>query len=262
MKLACQELLTPGASLQEKADNLAKWGFEGMELWGDNLKPRIAEIRQALGGAVKLSSICAGYRHAPLNADKEERDQALADTKELLSIAGDLGGAGLIVVPIFGSPQVPDLSPVKSAVELETDLLCAYLDEAGAHAEKVGAKIFLEPLNRYETHFLNRVEQGVELCKRVGNPAVQVMADFFHMNIEEPDIPAALRGAKGYLGHVHLADSHRTQPGLGHIDFKSGFAALKQIGYDGYMAFENYPFWGDPNVELKKSADFLKAQMP
>ncbi|NIM04963.1 MAG: TIM barrel protein [Armatimonadetes bacterium] len=261
MRFACQEVLTPGATLAEKAENLARWGYEGMELWGDNLKPRLDEIKKALSGPVKLSSICAGYRGCPLSADKNERDTALADTKELLSMGADLGGAGLIFVPIFGPPQLKDAGTSGDVISLEKDLLCELMDEAGAHAEKVGGTILLEPLNRYETHLLNRLEQAVEICKRVGNPRIKVMADFFHMNIEEPDIPTAIRAAGDHIAHVHLADSQRVQPGLGHTDFKSGFKALKEIGFDGYMALEVFPLQGDPNIELKKCADWMRTQM-
>jgi sugar phosphate isomerase/epimerase len=261
MKLACQEALTPGVDLQEKADNLARWGYDAMEVWGDNIKPRLAEFKKVFSGSFGLSTFCGGYRHHALNASKEERDICLADTKELLSIAADLGCGGLVFVPMWGDTQIPDLSPVADAYKLQKDLLCCFMDEAGAQAAKVGVNIYLEPLNRYEMHFMNRLEEAVAICEKVGNPRVMMMADFFHMNIEEPDIPAAIRAAGKWIGHVHLADSHRTQPGLGHTDFKAGFKALKDIGYKGYMALECYPFLGDANIELKKSADFLKKQM-
>lgn len=258
MKLACQEFLTPGQGLQEKADNLKQWGFDAMEVWGDNIKPRLAEFKKVFSGSFGLSTFCGGYRHHALNVSKEERETCLADTKELLSIAADLGCGGLVFVPMYGPTQVPDLSPVADANQLQKDLLCKFMEEAGAHAEKVGVNIYLEPLNRYETHFMNRLEEAVAICEKVGNPRVMMMADFFHMNIEEPDLNAAIRAAGKWLGHVHLADSHRTQPGLGHMDFKSGFQALKEIGFTGYMALENFPFWGDPKVEMPKCAQFLR----
>jgi sugar phosphate isomerase/epimerase len=102
----------------------------------------------------------------------------------------------------------------------------------------VGTLVLLEPLNRYEDHMLNRVEQAVELCEAVGRPSIKVMGDLFHMNIEEDDLGESIRQADGYIAHLHLADSNRLQPGAGHTDFAGAFAALRGIGLDGYMAME------------------------
>ena len=101
------------------------------------------------------------------------------------------------------------------------------LKELGEHAEREGTLVLLEPLNRYEDHMLNRVEQAVELCEAVGRPSVKVMGDLFHMNIEEDDLGEAIRRAGGHIAHVHLADSNRLQPGAGHTDFAGAFAALR-----------------------------------
>jgi len=260
MKLACQEEMIPGASLEEKADNLARWGYAGIEFWGAGLRERMAEIKRILRGPVRVSTICAGYRGCPLEADKRERDLALADARDLLSLGADLGGAGLIFVPIFGSPRLPDLSPLADAVSLEKGLLCKLLEELGDHAQKVGNDILLEPLNRYETHLLNRLEQAVEICRKVATPRLKIMADFFHMSIEEADIAASIRAAGDWIAHVHLADSNRLLPGKGHTDFAAGLKALKAIGYDKYLAME-CGLGGDPRVELKKSADWLRQWM-
>jgi len=261
MKLACQEGMTPWASLDQKPSNLEAYGYEGIEFWGGGLKERVAEINKATAkSTVKVSTVCAGFRGCPLDSSKAERELALADIKELLRVAADLGAVGLIMVPIFGPPRIPDLSPYKSAVELERELLLKLLDEMGAAAEKAGALLLVEPLNRYETHFINRLEQAVEICRKVGNPKVKIMADFFHMSIEEVDIPRAIKEAGEWIQHVHLADSTRKLPGYGHTDFRSGFAALKSVGFDKYMALEcGIP--GDARVELPKCADYLKSCM-
>nr|MDP9351948.1 sugar phosphate isomerase/epimerase [Chloroflexota bacterium] len=104
-------------------------------------------------------------------------------------------------------------------------------------AAAAGVPVFLEPLNRYEAHLVNRLEQGVAFAEQVG-PEIAIMADFFHMNIEEADIADSIRAAGGRIVYVHVADSNRLQPGRGHLDFRPGFAALKAIGYDGYLGIE------------------------
>lgn len=271
MKLACQEGMAPGNTLQEKLDNLAQFGYEGIEFWGSQFldtenggmrKELVAEVhRLTERHPVKPSTICAGYRGALLDADRRERERAVQDIETLLYAAGEIGAVGVIVVPIFGGPRICDLTPYASAMELETELLCKLLEPLSNAAEKAGSYILLEPLNRYETHYMNRLEQAVGICRRVGGSHLKLMADFFHMNIEERDIPEAIRGAKEYVAHVHLADSTRLLPGYGHTDFRSGFAALKEIGYTGYMALEcGIP--GDPREDLPKCAQYLRAQMP
>ncbi len=258
MKLAIQEHMGPGASKLEKFTNFKKMGFEGVELLGRGLADRKTEIKAALAETgLAASSICTGYDDKILSASKPERDAACAQARDLLKLAGDLKAGGLIFVPIFGPPRLPDLLPLKSAVELEKDLLVRLLQDLAKVAEDHGTTILLEPLNRYEAHLLNRLEQAVEVAKRVDSPAVKIMADFFHMNIEEADIARSLEAAGLWVQHIHLADNTRKQPGTGNTNFKSGFAALKKIGYDKYMALE-CGFIGEPEKAIKQSVSYLK----
>lgn len=259
MKLACQEGLVPGNSLPERLEKLAAWGYEGIEFWGGGIKERVAEIQSALRNSpVRASTICAGFRGCLMNADPTQRDLAMQDIRDLLYVAGDIGAMGLIVVPIFGGPRLPNLAPLATPEQLERELLLRLLEDLVQTAEKAGAHILLEPLNRYETHFLRRLDQAVAICDALSHPSLKLMADFFHMSIEEADIPAAIRAASKHLAHVHLADSNRLLPGQGHTDFKSGFAALREIGYTGYMALE-CGIAGEPAVELPRTAAYLKA---
>ncbi len=96
----------------------------------------------------------------------------------------------------------------------------------------------LEPINRYETHFYHRLDQARAVCDQIDSDRIKICADFFHMNIKEPDIAASIESSAGYIFHVQLGDSNRLLPGQGHIDFPSGFAALQRIGYDRYLALE------------------------
>lgn len=258
MKISAQEGMVPGKTLAEKLDNLEKYGYEGIEFGGGGLEARQDEIIKAVSQSkVKPSSICAGYRGCLLDPSKEQRDLAMFDMKKLLTVAGNIGAVGLIMVPIFGGPRIPDLLPYKSVRELQMELLVTLLKELGDYAKEAGSIVLVEPLNRYETHFINRLEQGVEVCKKVNSPNVKIMADFFHMSIEERSIPKSIEEAGEYIYHMHLADSTRLLPGYGHTDFKTAFDSLKKVGFDKYMAMEcGIP--GDSAVELPKSANYLK----
>lgn len=258
MKLAAQEGMIPGKSLKEKFANLEEYGFEGIEFWGKGIVEREKEIIQASSqSSVKVSTICAGYEGCLLSDKKEERERAIKDIETLLKVVSNIGAEGLIVVPIFGPPRLPDLSPWMEIKELERKILIEELKRIGEVAEKVNSLCLLEPLNRYETHFLNRLEEAVEICKEVSSRGVKIMADFFHMNIEEKKIDEAIKKAEGFIYHIHLADSTRLLPGYGHTDFKSGFSALKETGYDKYMALEcGIP--GKPEEDLPKCVKYLR----
>jgi sugar phosphate isomerase/epimerase len=173
-----------------------------------------------------------------LHPDPAERARGKEITRRRLYLAGALGAAGVLEVPQFGRrSELPDLSPLKTADELEHELLALQLRELAPAAVEAGVSLFLEPLNRYEAHVVNRVEQGAAYAEAAG-PGIATMADFFHMNIEEADIAASIRAAGRHVVYVHVADSNRQQPGRGHLDFRPGFAALKEIGYDGWLGIE------------------------
>ncbi len=108
-------------------------------------------------------------------------------------------------------------------------------------AGKTGVTLLLEPLNRYESDYLNRVEDGMELIKAIGMPNVRLLADTFHMNIEEQDMGASLRRADSMIGYVHLADSNRRVPGQGHTNLAAVARALQDCGYEGGIGLECLP---------------------
>jgi sugar phosphate isomerase/epimerase len=119
-------------------------------------------------------------------------------------------------------------------------------------------ELWLEPLNRYEDHMVNTLAQGAELCRGAGSPAVRLMADLFHMNIEEADMAASLTQAGALVAHVHLADSSRLEPGTGHTDFAAPFAALQAMGFAGWGAIEcrlSHP----PEVALAAALSTIRA---
>lgn len=261
MKLAVQDGMLPGRCLREKLDNAAAYGFSGVEVGGGALLNQFDEVAAAFDGhPVKLSTICSGYAGSLVDASRQERDRAAADIARLVQAGGQLGAVGLICVPCFGGRKLPDLSPWKTAESLELDLLVDLLGPLADAAHKANCLLLVEPLNRYETHLLNKLSDAVSVVKRVGRKGVAIMADLFHMNIEEDNVPDAIRAAGRLIRHVHLADSQRLQPGTGLTNFRAAFKALQQAGFKDYMALE-CGVRGNRAKALAACAKFLKQQM-
>ena len=261
VKLGVQESLLPGESLAEKVAAAEDLGFEGIELWGNAILDRAGEVKAALEGRrIKASTICAGYPGALVAADAEARKVCRAGIMARLRVAAELEMVGLIVVPVFNDRwDIPDLSPSRTSQELSEALLVAQLREMAPEVEKLGGPcILLEALNRYEARFLTKQEKAAELARQVNSPAVQVMCDLFHMNIEETDTPAALAKVGKLCKHVHLADNTRLEPGTGTINFKAAFAALRESGFDGYMVLE-CGLSGDATTALKNAVAYLRS---
>jgi sugar phosphate isomerase/epimerase len=155
------------------------------------------------------------------------------------------------------SRRLPPFTPLRSEAGDRAVLLDG-LGELGRHAEREGVRILLEPLNRYEDHMVNRLEQAVELAVATGLDAVGVVADSFHMNIEESHPPTALLAAAGRLAHVQVSDSNRLEPGAGHLNWQAFLGALADMGYEGDLALE-CRLSGPPEQVLPKAAATLRA---
>jgi D-psicose/D-tagatose/L-ribulose 3-epimerase len=114
--------------------------------------------------------------------------------------------------------------------------------ELGPVAQRHGVELALEPLNRFETYFLNTVDDAVRLCDEVNHPSVGVLVDTFHANIEEKNVADAYRKAARRLKHVHTCENDRGAPGSGHVEWNDVFAALREIGYDDWLVIESFGF--------------------
>lgn len=262
MKLACSTWMMPGDTFSEKIKKAASYGFEGVEirLFDNEAKPeRIQEILEALKehGVEPCSLIMPGetYRKPLLDRETLKAKEELA-VKALDAAA--LLGAPTLVCPEYGAQSPLPLfdHPIRPTPK-QRELLLEYLSFVADYAVEVGAKATIEPINRYETRFYYTLEDGAKIIDEVGKPGLYLLADFFHMNIEEVSIPDAIRKYGDKILHVHLGDSNRFLPGQGHTDFRSGFQALKEIGYDHFMAFE-CGIKGDPDIAFPRCVKFLR----
>ncbi len=261
MKLATQDKPFFPDRFAEKLQLVKSLGFAAFEVDGKVLVERFDEIKRAIKETgVPVCTACGGYRGWIGDFDEGRRRQAIADISEILKHLAEISGQGIIVPAAWGmfSKRLPPLVPPRSEEE-DRKVLLDSLGQINRVAQETGTYLYLEPLNRYEDHMLNKLSDAVSLIEEGKFSNVKVIADFFHMNIEEASIEKSLREAKDHLGHIHLADSHRYQPGDGHLDFVSGFKVLSEIGYDGYMAFECRVL-GKPEEEAyRNSVKYIQA---
>jgi len=239
MKIAIQEDMLPGPTLVDRFHQAADLGIQGIEFWSDTLPDQVNEIERLIGtGGVEAAAVNNGQRSRFLDPRPDERERALDELKEAMTLAGRIGANGVVFVPHFSAPLLPDLSPWMDAVALERSLLASQLVGLAEHAQIAGVKLWVEPVNRYETHLLNRLAEAASLVAPLAHPNLGIVADLFHMALEEVDIPAAILENSHLIGHVHLADSNRRLPGLGMTNFKQVFESLSKINYSGWLALE------------------------
>ena len=148
-------------------------------------------------------------------------------------------GCPTMIGPVYSSVGRADAVPEKEYKQ-QWKTVVGNLKQICKYAEKWNRQICLEPLNRFETDFINTCEQGLKMIKDVGSPALKLHLDTFHMNIEEKNQAAAIKKAGKWLGHFHACGSDRGTPGNDHIDWKPIAAALKAIKYNGDVVIESF----------------------
>ena len=266
MRIALQEDMLPGRTAAGRFQAARDLGVDGVEVWGHDLPARLDELLDAAAMAhMPVAAVNHGRFPSILDAGPAVREQGMEALRGSVRCACDLGAAGVVFVPHFGVASLPDLSPWMSAPELELELLNQHLRTLEDFAGAFDVTLFIEPVNRYETHFLNRLEQAALVARKRSHPHVKIAADLFHMALEERDMTAALRDHADVIGHVHLADHNRRLPGQGFTPFAELAAALRDSGYDGWAVYApDTPGANSRNaarcaVELPASLAFLRS---
>ncbi|GAA4462620.1 sugar phosphate isomerase/epimerase [Nibrella saemangeumensis] len=227
-------------------------GFDGVELFTasadaidpDHLK-RLSQQHTLSIGAVGTGAGKVIHGLTLTDPDPAVRAQAIAFIQDMISFGAQVGAPAII-----GSMQ----GNVVAGVEREQAInwLVEGLNTLGDYAERKGVPLIYEPLNRYETNLINRLDDGVALLKNLSTRNVKLLADLFHMNIEEASIPDSIRSAGAAIGHVHFADSNRRPIGGGHTAMEGIAEAMRDIGYTGYISAEAFP-WPDPDAAAEQT---------
>lgn len=257
--LAIRMEVLPGGSVLEKFANAARYGFDAVELPGRYLvdyKDKLLACRDRL--PLNISSISLGFRGSLLSPNPEVRAQCREDIKGLLSLCAELGATGLVMPPVLHQDQQVQLQANSNIRKVQDALLLEQLPELVNHAHKHGVLLLLEPVNKFETNYLNTINHALALCKKLQHPALAITADFFHMQIEELNPVSALRNADKWIKHIHIAENTRVEPGPGNMDFAPLFRVLYEIGYEGYIVTECRSLSGPADQTLPHSAQYIR----
>lgn len=234
---------------------LADFGYDGVEPFvGEPRKLDAQWVKNLVqGGGLGISGIGTGltsvkYGLSFTSSDPTIRKEAVERINEYIRLAGELETAVLI-----GSVK----GKYETSYEERWDFLKDCLTQCLVTAKDCGVCILLEPLNRYESNLINTLGEGVNLIEEIGSDQIKLLADTFHMNIEERSIYESLVDAKKWLAHVHFADSNRLAPGQGHLDFRKIVKTLRQINYDKWITAEILPK-PDQNKAAKLTIEQIK----
>jgi D-psicose/D-tagatose/L-ribulose 3-epimerase len=223
------------------APRVKKMGFDlfefGIESTTDLDYSRAAGVARENGLAV---SVCAamGPDRDLIHPDAAIQANGMAYVRHCVDAAHTLGAAN-VVGPLY-SAVGRTWQSTDDERKRDTDLLVKQLSELSRYAGDKGVTLCVEPLNRFETSFINLAQQAVDVVDRVGSPACGILLDTFHMNIEEKSIGAAIRAAGARLKHFHSCENDRGAPGSGHVPWDEVAGALRAVNYDGPVVIESF----------------------
>jgi D-psicose/D-tagatose/L-ribulose 3-epimerase len=216
-------------------------GFDGVEVITFKIPGYpAAEVRKAAeqnGLELTFTTAFTG-NFSFVSDDAAARRQAAVFMQDCIRLAADLGSK------LFCGPFYAPLGymPGRRRTPDEWKRVVEGLQEAGEFAARNGVTLGVEALNRYETYFLTTAAETLALCQEVNHPNVGVLFDLYHANIEEKNLPAAIRLLGQHVKNVHASENDRGIPGSGHIDWPGVIQALQDVGYEGFLVIESFGF--------------------
>jgi sugar phosphate isomerase/epimerase len=243
--IAMTQWIVGDEDIETSCRRLQKYGYDGIEFAAEPHKLDAEECVALMRKyGLDCRSLCGIFDESrDLTDSGDVGRNAVAYLKDNVDFAVKVGAKIIIVVP---SPVGRTAQPAGKTLEELRDNAVKNIREAAGYAQGHGVKLAIEAINRYETYFMNTLEKAYSFVKEIDHPAVGIMADLFHMSLEESSFTQSLLMIQDKLLHVHIADNTREPAGLGHTDFKEVLLTLKKIGYGGSLTMEFMYRLADP----------------
>ena len=237
---------------------IKKWGFDGAEIFLSPQEPAdLPAVKRILDDLHLERTTCSVVPKEanPISPDPEVRARGTEFLVRCVERTAELG-ARLICGPLYAGLGV--LTGTRRTQE-EWGWAAESLRVAARRGMALGVTLCIEPLNRFETYFLNTQNDAARLVRFIGEPNVQIHFDTFHANIEELQPRETILAIAKHLGHVHISENDRGIPGTGHNDWLGILSALKEINYDGWMTIESF---AQPEPDLAAAAAIWRDLAP
>jgi len=242
MKYAINTLLWTAGFDHSHLDLLPRfreWGFDGAEIARFEFDTfPAADVRRALERAGLEAVFCSALTGTAslVSDDASVRMATSALLRRGIATAAEIG-ADTFVGPFCSAVG---LLPGRRRTDDEWKRAVESLQALGPALDEYQVNLAIEPLNRFETYFLNTASDAARLCDQVGHPRVGILFDTFHANIEEKDIGRALVSCGRHLKHVHTCENDRGVPGSGHVEWTDVFRGMRETGYDAWVSIESF----------------------
>jgi len=263
MKISCTNTMVPGSTLTQKAEHLQDCGFAGISVfedissWAPEKEEELLTLEARTG--IKVCEFCfSGDVYGQLmNSDASIASRSKSIYIKTIEIGNKLGSVSEMEYQYAARTPVPLLDPYLKMSEEENDRFVALYSELAAMV-KGDSYLLLEAINRYESPYLNNMEDNSKIIEQVNQSSAGLLFDTFHMAIEEVDMCATFKKYAPNIKHVHLGDNNRLLPGNGNLPWVEIFASMRDAGYNGFVNLECAILGDDILPQLKRQAAFLK----
>jgi len=223
-------------------NKVKEMGFDGVEIPLVNpmeIEFKLVQKMRTELERINLECTCGGglgKNENLIDEDKSTRERGKDCLRKLIDICSDVGSKYLcgVLYGTFG------MSRGRGRTPQEWDLAVNLIKDVANYAKDKKVTLCLEVINRYESYFLNTVEDGVRLVKDIDKDNVRLHLDTYHMNIEEKDFYTPIVKSKGHLEYMHCCENDRGTPGTGHVNWDELFRGLSEIGYSGWLVIESF----------------------
>lgn len=247
LRMSIIDTLCPRDNLLGKLELLEQIGIEGIELetaLSGAVLDKIKSVHEALSSSrVRLSTVLIGYQGGLLARNRDVREKTLEEIKRYIEVCARLDGAGVVTIPSAPRRHGPFGISLHCNEETKKALAIEQYRILGKYAYDLGVYVIIEPVDHFQTNFINTCDEAAEICKMTRTDMIKICPDFFHMSIEHENIAEKIDEFSDYIIHLHIGDNDNkskfaVMPGRGNLDLKSASKALKAINYSNYLSLD------------------------